>query len=113
VIGIDVVDIARFEALLDRLPTFVGRFFTAAEASYCESFSDRAVHLAGTFAAKEAAMKAMGAVPAAAFARRVEIVRDPAGAPSARLDGRSVPVSISHDGPVVVAVAVMLPNPTG
>lgn len=105
-LGIDVVDITRFRAVLKRRPRIADRFFTPGELAYCEASKDRVVHLAGTFAAKEAVMKALGLVPAVAWARRIEVARSEAGAPVARVEGAEVAVSISHDGPVAVAVAL-------
>jgi holo-[acyl-carrier protein] synthase len=107
-IGIDVVDVARFRALLRRQPAFAKRFFTAEERAYCERFPDPPLRLAGTFAAKEAAAKSLGGASPAACARRVHVVRSDDGAPHARFDGRRVALSISHDGDVAVAVAVAL-----
>lgn len=104
-LGIDVVDVARFRALLDRRPAFTQRFFTPAERDYCEAFSDPALRLAGTFAAKEAVMKALQLTPAAAWARRIEITRPDDGAPIANARGQVIPVSVSHDGGMAVAVA--------
>lgn len=108
-IGVDVVDLARFEALLARTPGIVDRFFTAEERAYCEAARDAVVSFAGTFAAKEATMKALDLTPAPAWARRVSIGRGPSGRPAARVEGGPpVQVSISHDGPVAVAVALAL-----
>ncbi|MGH2730279.1 MAG: holo-ACP synthase [Actinomycetota bacterium] len=104
-VGIDVVDIARFRSLLDRSPHIADRFFTPDELAHCAASKDHALHLAGTFAAKEAVMKALGLVPAVAWARRIEVARSPKGGPVARVEGAEVAVSISHDGPVAVAVA--------
>lgn len=106
-IGIDVVDVARFRGTLERFPGFAERFFTPAERAECETRTDPARHLAGIFAAKEASMKALGTVPAVAFARRIEISKRPDGAPYARMRDRRAQVSISHDGGVAVAVAMV------
>lgn len=104
-LGIDVVDLARFSSTLERAPELATRFFTAAERAYCEASANYNLHLAGTFAAKEAVMKALGLVPAVAMASRIEITRTVSGRPIASVHGREVNISISHDGPVVVAVA--------
>lgn len=99
-IGIDVVDVARFEAVLARSPRLAERFFSEEERAH--------PRLAGTFAAKEAVMKALGLTPAPAWARRIRITRLPDGRPEARVDGHPpVRVSISHDGPVAVAMALV------
>lgn len=107
-LGVDVVDVARFRRVLARSPRLAERFFSESELADCAASADPELHLAATFAAKEAAMKATSLVPAAAVCRRIEIVRRSDGAPSASVDSRTIPVSISHDGPVVVAIALDL-----
>lgn len=110
-IGVDVVDVARFRALLARQPGFAARFFTEEERAYCAGSPDAPLRLAGTFAAKEAVMKALGLTPAPAWARRIGIVRAGSGRPAAVVETQArVSVSISHDGPVAVAVA-LAPDP--
>ncbi len=104
-LGVDIVDVERIRALLERSPRLASRFFTPEEMSYCERASNPAVRFAGTFAAKEAVMKALGLTPAVAWARRIEIVREPSGAPHAIVRDRSIAVSISHDGPFAAAIA--------
>ena len=105
-VGIDVVDIERLRGLLARAPGLEQRLFTEEERAYCGARADPVVSLAGTLAAKEAVVKALALSSLAAWARRIEIVRAPSGAPQARVAGREVDVSISHDGPVAVAVAL-------
>lgn len=104
--GIDVVGIERFRELIGRVPNFVDRFFTAAELAYCNSAPDPVKRLAGTFAAKEAVMKALGLTPAPAWAKRIEVTRTAAGVPQANVEGRQIAVSISHDAGIAIAVAV-------
>ena len=105
-LGIDVVDIERFRAVLTRCPRMPDRFFTAIERAHCRETSDPALHLAGTLAAKEAVMKAMGLTPAPAWARRIEVSHSPTGAPVATVEGTEISVSLSHDAGVAVAVAL-------
>lgn len=105
-LGIDVVDVQRFQRTLARTPRLAERFFTPGERAYCDGSADPFLHLAATFAAKEAVMKALRIVPAAAAASRIEILRRAGGAPVAIVDGHEIPLSISHDGPIVVAVAL-------
>lgn len=110
-IGVDVVDVARFATVLERSPRLTERFFTDAERAHCAAARDAVVRFAGTFAAKEAVMKALDLTPAAAWARRIHIVRAASGRPSATVDGfPPVPVSISHDGGVAMAVALAAPG---
>ncbi|HYP23333.1 MAG TPA: holo-ACP synthase [Actinomycetota bacterium] len=102
-LGVDVVEIERFRGVLDRNPGFLARFFTNEERAHCGT---SLAGLAGTFAAKEAVMKAAGLTPAPAWARRIRVCRDASGKPVATVAGRTIAVSISHDGPVAVAVAL-------
>lgn len=60
-IGIDATDIRRIEASIERWgDRFIGRVFTAGEIAYCRRKRDSASSFAARFAAKEAAMKALG-----------------------------------------------------
>ena len=59
--GIDATDIPRIERVLRRYgDRFLERIFTPAEVAYCQRRRNPAPHQAGRFAAKEAAMKALG-----------------------------------------------------
>jgi holo-[acyl-carrier protein] synthase len=107
-VGVDVVDIGRLRAALLRTPTLERRLFTVAERTYCRGAPDPVIHFAGTLAAKEAVIKALRLGSLAAWAGRVEIARDAGGAPQARVGDRAIEVSISHDGPVAVAIALAL-----
>src|SRR5205823_942725 len=60
-LGLDATDIPRIAAALERYGTrFMQRVFTDGEIAYCTRRRYPAIHLAGRFAAKEAAMKALG-----------------------------------------------------
>jgi len=60
-IGLDATDIPRIAELLERYgDRFLHRVFTPGEIAYCTKRRNPAPHLAGRFAAKEAAMKALG-----------------------------------------------------
>lgn len=109
--GIDIVGIERFRRLIERKPNFLARFFTPAELEYGSRAPEPVTRLAGTFAAKEAVMKALGLTPAPAWSRRIEILRDASGAPHARVGSRRVAVSISHDGGLAVALALPPTSP--
>ena len=109
-IGVDVVDVHRMRSVLDRSPRLAEKLFTEAERAYCTRASDPVLHFAGTFAAKEAIVKALRLPSLLSWARRIEIVRDEDGVPAAHIEGRpdTVEISISHDGPVAVAVALRI-----
>jgi holo-[acyl-carrier protein] synthase len=60
-LGIDATDIPRIAAALERYgERFMNRIFTDGEIAYCRRRRQPAIHFAGRFAAKEAAMKALG-----------------------------------------------------
>lgn len=85
-IGVDVVDIARFEAALDRTPQLRDRLFTEVERPL-------AVHsLAARFAAKEAVAKALGA-PKGLGHLEAEVHCDELGKPELRVSGRVAEVA--------------------
>ncbi len=119
-LGMDVVEIARIQRILDgpaeRAERFLARCFTRAERSYCGGARDRAARYAARFAAKEAASKALGA-PAGIRWHDVEVVRSE-GAPSIALRGvaaeaaarRGVAralVTLTHDAGVAAATVLL------
>ena len=60
-LGIDATDIPRITATISRYgDRFIRRIFTETEIAYCTRRREPAIHFAGRFAAKEAAMKALG-----------------------------------------------------
>src|SRR4030095_8769952 len=60
-LGLDATDIDRITATISRYgDRFVTRIFTTNEIAYCARRHTPAIHFAGRFAAKEAAMKALG-----------------------------------------------------
>ena len=109
-IGIDVVDVARFESSLHRTPRLSERLFTEAERPLSPT------SLAARFAAKEALAKALGA-PGELDWQDAEVVTDEAGRPrlevtgtvaaaAERLGVRRWHLSLSHDAGVAVAMVV-------
>lgn len=108
-IGIDAVDIERLRDVMARTKGAEQRLFTPGEQSYCRSRVDPVLHFAGTLAVKEAVIKAASLGPLVAWGRRIEVRRNGSGAPRVRiagLDHGRIDISISHDGPLAVAVAV-------
>jgi len=119
-IGVDIVDIARIQALLDRYgERFLRRVFTEAEAAYAMRGANKAERLAGRFAVKESVMKALGTGKSHGILwRDVETVRGRYGKPEVRLHGQAVRwaklrggggihVSITHDGGKAVAFVIL------
>jgi holo-[acyl-carrier protein] synthase len=76
-LGLDATDIPRIARTIERYgERFLRRVFTDGEITYCTRRRVPAVHFAGRFAAKEAAMKALGTghTPEVLW-RGVEVVR--------------------------------------
>lgn len=88
-IGIDVVEIARIERLLERHEErFEERVFTAAEREYCRAHRVPAPRFAARFAAKEAVAKAFGTgIGKDLEWLDMEVGHDAAGAPVLHLEG--------------------------
>ena len=59
--GIDIAEVPRIQAVIEsQKERFLRRVFTPDEVAYCEQFKNKYERYAGRFAAKEAAMKALG-----------------------------------------------------
>jgi holo-[acyl-carrier protein] synthase len=119
-IGVDVVDLARFERALSRTPALTARLFADAELVS----GDRLLplrSLAGRFAAKEALIKALGESTGIRW-HHMQVVSDGHGNPSfvlsdaaARVAGErgvtALHLSMSHDAGVAVAYVVAEGSP--
>src|SRR6516162_4499980 len=107
--GIDVAEVGRIRDVIEsQTERFLRRVYTANEAAYCEQFKNKYERYAGRFAAKEAAMKALGT----GWSRGVrwvdvEVVRHHGGRPTLLLKGeakkiadamgvKNIAVSITH-----------------
>jgi holo-[acyl-carrier protein] synthase len=110
-VGIDVVDIDRFVASLERTPGLRDRLFTPAEAVRPPA------SLAARFAAKEALAKALGAPVGMAW-HDAEVVSESTGRPRFEVRGTvraradelgvaSVHLSLSHDAGIASAMVVL------
>ncbi len=89
--GIDIIEVPRMAASIARFGRrFVERVFTDAEIRYCESKHNKAERYAARFAAKEAALKAIGTGWHRGVAwREVEVGHEPGGRPTIRFSGRA------------------------
>lgn len=118
-VGVDVVDISRMAAIIERQPRFVSRVFTPAEAAYAEAAADPAERFAARFAAKEAGLKALGVGLGGADFVDLAVAKHDSGEPvlvvSGRAAGRAEALGIrswlltlSHSDSVACAVVVGL-----
>jgi holo-[acyl-carrier protein] synthase len=117
-IGIDITEIKKIEESI-RSKAFQQKVFTSAELKAVDGFKNKAEHLAGKFAAKEAFMKAIGAgIRQEVWFTQIEVLKDEFGKPYANVSGeaearlkesgaKQVQISISHSGGVAVAVVIL------
>src|SRR5216110_1587949 len=121
-LGLDATDIIRISETIDRYgERFLCRIFTDGEVAYCTGRRVPAIHFAGRFAAKEAAMKALGTGHShGVLWRDVEVVRH-GGPPQlqlhggaarrfAAIGGLSSLVTITHSDALALAQVIILGN---
>jgi holo-[acyl-carrier protein] synthase len=89
--GIDIAEVDRIAASIERFGRrFLERVFTPDEIRYCESKANSAERYAGRFAAKEAAMKAIGTGWNRGVTwHDVEVTRAPGGRPTVAFHGKA------------------------
>ena len=118
-LGVDITEVDRIEAAIARHGRpFLERLFTPSEIAYCEKHRHRAERFAGRFAAKEAAMKALGTGWTQGVRWvDIEVVRELSGKPTLRLSGatraiadrlgvKHIAVTITHDGNTALAQVI-------
>ncbi len=94
-LGVDIAEVERVKAAIERHgETFLRRVYTTREREYCERFKNKYERYAGRFAAKEAAMKALGT----GWSRGVrwvdvEVVRESGGRPTIALYGEAAKIA--------------------
>lgn len=115
-VGIDVAEIDRFAASLERTPGLAERLFVAGELLLPGGERRGVASLAARFAAKEALAKSLGA-PAGLHWTDAEVYVEDSGRPRLRVKGtvaaraaelgvRTWHVSLSHDAGVASAVVI-------
>jgi holo-[acyl-carrier protein] synthase len=89
--GVDLAEVARVQqAIARRGEPLLRRLFTAKERAYCERFKNKYERYAGRFAAKEAAMKALGTGWRCGVRwQDLEVVRETSGRPTMALHGEA------------------------
>lgn len=118
-LGVDIAEVDRMEAVIKRRgENFLKRVFTGAEIAYCERHRAKFERYAARFAAKEAAMKALGT----GWSNGVrwvdlEVKRDKKGKPTVVLSGRAreiadrmgvrnISLSLTHSGNTAFAQVI-------
>jgi holo-[acyl-carrier protein] synthase len=118
--GIDIAEVARIRQSIERYgQRFLERIFTAGEIAYCDSKANRFERYAARFAAKEAAMKALGTGWNHGVRwRDCEVARLPGGRPTiqfhgkaaefaAKLGARNAALSLSHTQEQAIAQVIL------
>ncbi|HTZ99256.1 MAG TPA: holo-ACP synthase [Candidatus Aquilonibacter sp.] len=118
-LGLDIAEINRIEAAITRHGApFLERLFTPREVAYCEKHKGRYERYAARFAAKEAAMKALGTGWSQCVRwRDIEVTREPSGKPTLRLEGaaaeiarrlgvKNISLTITHSGNLALAQVI-------
>lgn len=109
-IGVDLLDLARFEAHLAATPALIERLFHPEERTQTTR------RLAASFAAKEALVKALGG-PTGLSWSELKVWRNTEGQPFLAAEGKSagtlaqagidkIHLSISHDGGMLIAYLI-------
>ena len=118
--GIDIIEVPRIEAAIARFgKRFLERIFTAEEIRYCSSKQNAGERFAARFAAKEAALKAIGTGWRRGVAwKDVEVRREPGGRPTVAFTGRAAEfaarlgmkraaLSLSHTEQMAIAQVIL------
>lgn len=118
--GIDIAEVKRIAQAMERFgERFIQRIFTAGEIRYCDSKANRVERYAARFAAKEAAMKALGTGWNRGVRwRDCEVVRMPGGRPTltfhgkarefaAHLGVRNIALSLTHTAEQAMAQVIL------
>ncbi len=118
-LGLDIAEIDRITAAITRHgAAILERLFTPTEVAYCESHKNKFERYAARFAAKEAAMKALGTGWTHGVRwRDIEVANAPGGKPTLRLQGvarqfaeklgvRNISLTITHSGNLALAQVI-------
>ncbi|MGH9708995.1 MAG: holo-ACP synthase [Candidatus Acidiferrales bacterium] len=119
-LGVDIAEIDRLEKAMTRHGrAFLERVFTPAEIQYCERHKKKFERYAARFAAKEAAMKALGTGWRKGVRwRDIEVKNEPGGKPVLNLHGKAgehavrlganrFALSITHSGNLAFAQVIL------
>ncbi|MGA2694985.1 MAG: holo-[acyl-carrier-protein] synthase [Terriglobales bacterium] len=118
--GIDIAEVPRIAASIARFgDRFLQRIFTEGEMRYCDAKANRAERYAARFAAKEAAMKALGTGWNYGVRwRDIEVSRKPGGRPTllfhgkaaefaAKLKTTNIALSLTHTAEEAIAQVIL------
>jgi holo-[acyl-carrier protein] synthase len=117
-IGTDLILVKRIRKALNRWgDRFLNRVFTPEEIKYCQKKKFPEISLAARFAAKEAAMKAIGTGLSQEVSwKDFEVIRDTKGKPEMKLSekikkrfgNKKILISLTHTRDHALAVALLM-----
>jgi holo-[acyl-carrier protein] synthase len=118
-LGLDIAEIDRIGAAIARHGAhFLERLYTPREVAYCKRHKNKFERYAARFAAKEAAMKALGTGWRHGVRwRDIEVTNAPGGRPTLRLEGvarefadrlgvKTISLTITHSGNLALAEVI-------
>lgn len=118
--GIDIVEVPRVAQAIERFgERFLHRVYTSSEIKYCQSKRNATERFAARFAAKEAALKAIGTgLRRGVGWKDVEVQREPGGRPTISFSGaaaahavalgmKRVSLSLSHTAEIATAQVIL------
>ncbi len=119
-LGIDLIELGRLRKTVKRFgERFLKRIYSEEEIAYCYRKVDPVPSLAGRFAVKEAAMKALGTgFSQGVFFKDIQVTRNPGQAPTLRFEGGArrraekigvltATISITHERDMGAAVVIL------
>ncbi len=118
-VGIDIVEVERIAASINKEKGFREMVFSKTEIAYCESKKNKFEHYAARFAAKEAFFKAIGTGWAeSTLFNEVEVINTENGKPDVTLSGltletinsmgvKTISVSLSHIKTTATAIVII------
>jgi holo-[acyl-carrier protein] synthase len=117
--GVDLAEVSRIRQAIERFgERFLRRIYTEHEIEYVERKANRFERYAARFAAKEAAMKALGTGAIGVGWHDFEVTNLPSGRPTLAFHGRArdrasrmgvrqVSLSLTHTGEMTMAMVII------
>lgn len=116
-VGIDIVDVMRFQKLMDRWGhRFAGRILTKQEIELCTNKANSVASMAARFAAKEAMIKCLPTNKNLVWKwHEMQVLSEPDGKPIVKMsgligdfvNGLKIHISLSHSQKSAIAMIVL------
>ena len=111
-IGIDCVEISRFNKEAFSNKKFIDRLFTKNEIQYCKSKTKSSQHFAARFAGKEATIKALSNYDTRIPPNQIEILSNKNGIPyvnilNEKCKDYEIKISLSHSEKIAMASVII------